>query len=81
MKLIVNEQIKCQPRNKDYEDRQQLFATVSLFKVACVVYCMLNTLEESSFSCQSIMKIYVDSVQEDNKHQRHAVVLNYDYVG
>ncbi|KYN22968.1 hypothetical protein ALC57_04751, partial [Trachymyrmex cornetzi] len=27
MKLIVNEQVKCQPRNKDYEDRQRLYAT------------------------------------------------------
>ncbi|KYM96248.1 hypothetical protein ALC62_13118, partial [Cyphomyrmex costatus] len=27
MKLIVNEQVKCQPRNKDYEDWQRLYAT------------------------------------------------------
>ncbi|KYN31950.1 hypothetical protein ALC56_13703 [Trachymyrmex septentrionalis] len=27
MKLIANEQVKCQPRNKDYEDRQRLYAT------------------------------------------------------
>jgi len=46
MKLIVNEQVKCQPRNKDYEDRQRLYATVSFSWIACVSYCMLNMLEK-----------------------------------